>query len=214
MSARTRVRSIYVPGSHRPTPRRLAWERRVSLTARAQPGFSVRARLAADHARDAAPSRLWRAPGVRGAGATRLVVADTMGFHARGIAARPSAACRNLGLRPPQSVSAVAGTGPRRHAAGQGSCRAALLVGDGPLASGCGSRRNPWRPAGSVTALSPPDHRPGLRTIALRRPPVLTASPASDRRLPRRAHLRRRSSAVDMLSASSTRTNETGLIYA
>jgi len=80
---------IYVPGSHRLTPQRLDWERRMSLDASRQP--------------PEAPHRLVRAVDPAGLGelglppphaisapANTLVVADTFGFHARGASSRPT----------------------------------------------------------------------------------------------------------------------------
>jgi hypothetical protein len=81
---------VYVPGSHRLTPRRLAWERRVSLTARHH-----------SDTESARGSPRITAAEIRrlGLGAAKrfavpqntLIVADTMGFHARGESARQCA---------------------------------------------------------------------------------------------------------------------------
>jgi hypothetical protein len=73
----------YVPGSHRLTPERLAWERRMSLAAPTSPDADTREgsfRAAAD---DLAAMGL-PAPRVFAVPANTLVVADTFGFHARG----------------------------------------------------------------------------------------------------------------------------------
>jgi hypothetical protein len=80
---------VYVPGSHRPTRRRLAWERGVSIGAakgddvltargslRIRPDMIARLRLG--------PPRTFAVP------ANTLIVADTFGFHARGPSLRPS----------------------------------------------------------------------------------------------------------------------------
>jgi hypothetical protein len=79
---------VFVPGSHRQTPRRLAWEKRMSVRAsgldrmsargsfRIQPGDLKRMRLPEPQS--------FAVP------ANTLVVADTSGFHARGASARPS----------------------------------------------------------------------------------------------------------------------------
>jgi hypothetical protein len=79
----------YVAGSHRLTPARLAWERERSL--RAPDGLdrlSARGSLRIDEAELPAlglpPPTRFAVP------ANTLVVADTNGFHARGLAARPS----------------------------------------------------------------------------------------------------------------------------
>lgn len=79
----------YVPGSHRFTPQRLAWERARSirssnqldrLTARGSPRVH-RSDLAA---MDLPEPRLLSVP------ANTLVVADTVGFHARGLSSQPT----------------------------------------------------------------------------------------------------------------------------
>jgi hypothetical protein len=80
---------IYVPGSHRPTQRRLAWERNASVTARQSSDFqSARGslRITPEIVR-----RLGFAePKVFAVPQNTLVVADTVGFHARGVSARSS----------------------------------------------------------------------------------------------------------------------------
>ena len=81
---------VYVPGSHLMTEKRLAWEREMSIRAAenadkysARGSFRIKpggARLASASARP----RAFAVP------ANTLVVADTVGFHARGFSARPS----------------------------------------------------------------------------------------------------------------------------
>ena len=73
----------YVPGSHRLTPQRLAWERRMSLAAPAldeprDPAGSFR--IDPDELREMGLPE----PRVFAVPANTLVVADTFGFHARG----------------------------------------------------------------------------------------------------------------------------------
>jgi hypothetical protein len=80
---------VYVPGSHRLTPARLEWERRMSIEASRQPSPGrqklVRAIAPADlRELGLPPARAISAP------ANTLVVADTFGFHARGASARPT----------------------------------------------------------------------------------------------------------------------------
>jgi Phytanoyl-CoA dioxygenase (PhyH) len=80
---------IYVPGSHRPTKRRLAWERQASATAAQSPDFqSARGSLRIT------PETVRRLgfgePKVFAVPQNTLVVADTIGFHARGLSARAS----------------------------------------------------------------------------------------------------------------------------
>lgn len=81
----------YVPGSHRPTRRHLAWERRVSVTAAQHTD-----RLTGEGSLRIEPEMLGRlgypAPRKLSVAANTLVIADTSGFHRRGIA--EGAACR------------------------------------------------------------------------------------------------------------------------
>ena len=150
---------VYVPGSHRPTRRRLAWERRASLVA----ARSADAQSAQGSLRISMPSvrrlgfgeaRVFAVP------ENTLVVADTMGFHARGVSARPSARVeiwaygrRNPFL--PWLGLDAAGVPPiKGHAAPL--YWAAMDLGE-RLRLG----RNPWRPVGIVTPLALPGPAPG-----------------------------------------------------
>jgi hypothetical protein len=79
----------YVPGSHRLTPQRLEWERRMSLAAQHSPdGETRQGSFRADPADLTAlglpEPRIFAVP------ANTLVVADTFGFHARGPSAGQS----------------------------------------------------------------------------------------------------------------------------
>jgi hypothetical protein len=81
---------IYVPGSHRPTARRLAWERKQSVAAAGSADFqsargSLRISLQGVRRLGFGEPRIFAVP------ENTLVVADTVGFHARGLSARPSA---------------------------------------------------------------------------------------------------------------------------
>ena len=97
----------------------------------AQLRFPIRPRLIADHTRDGAPARLWRAEGLRGAAKHA-----GGGRHGRLPCARPQrppiGSSRDMGLRAPQPVPALARLRPGRDAVGQGPRGAPLLVGDGP----------------------------------------------------------------------------------
>ena len=80
---------IYVPGSHRPTRRRLSWERRESMTAARSSDFqsargSLRITQETVHRLGFGEPKAFAVP------QNTLVVADTVGFHARGLSARPS----------------------------------------------------------------------------------------------------------------------------
>ena len=74
----------YVPGSHRLTPERLAWERRMSLAARAVADRRHPARLVPHRRRRNSRRSGLPEPRVFAVPANTLVVADTFGFHARG----------------------------------------------------------------------------------------------------------------------------------
>ncbi len=146
---------IYVPGSHRPTRRRLAWERRMSLSAAQSADFqssrgSLRVAAGALRRLGFCEPRVFAVP------ANTLVVADTMGFHARGISVLPSARAeiwaygrRNpflpwLGLDP-AAMPLVKGRAVPLYWSAMDLCERLKLA------------RNPWRPAGAVTPLTPPD---------------------------------------------------------
>jgi len=146
---------VYVPGSHRPTKRRLAWERRASMTAAQSPDFqssrgSLRIAAAAVRRLGFGEPRVFAVP------ENTLVVADTVGFHARGVAARPSARAeiwaygrRNpflpwLGLDP-AGLPLVKGRAIPLH----------WSVMD--LFERLRFGRNPWAPAGLLTPLAPLD---------------------------------------------------------
>ena len=80
---------VYVPGSHRMTPERLAWERETSINAaEARDTYSARGSFRIR------PEELARLklppPKAFAVPANTLVVADTVGFHARGLSVRPS----------------------------------------------------------------------------------------------------------------------------
>jgi hypothetical protein len=80
---------VYVPGSHRLTPKRLQWEYEQSIGAGASKDTlaargSFRASPAEIAAMGFAEPRPFPVP------ANSLVVADTVGFHARGLSVRPS----------------------------------------------------------------------------------------------------------------------------
>lgn len=79
----------YVPGSHRLTPERLAWERKKSLDARSAERLTARGSFRV--ARDGLEGLGLPQPRSFPVPANTLIIADTFGFHARGAAARPSA---------------------------------------------------------------------------------------------------------------------------
>jgi hypothetical protein len=80
---------IYVPGSHRPTLRRLSWERRVSMTAARSSDFQS-ARGSLRITQETVRRLGFGEPKAFAVPQNTLVVADTVGFHARGLSTRPS----------------------------------------------------------------------------------------------------------------------------
>jgi hypothetical protein len=79
----------YVPGSHRPTRRHLAWERQVSIgAARAADRSTREGSLRIEEAE--LPRLGYPAPRKMAVAPNNLVIADTSGFHRRGIADRPT----------------------------------------------------------------------------------------------------------------------------
>ncbi|WP_431270547.1 hypothetical protein [Dankookia sp. P2] len=81
----------YVPGSHHPTRRHLAWERRMSITAARSPDAMTRE--GSLRVEEAVLARLgYPTPRKLAVAANTLVIADTSGLHRRGLA--EGAACR------------------------------------------------------------------------------------------------------------------------
>jgi Phytanoyl-CoA dioxygenase (PhyH) len=144
---------IYVPGSHRPTRRRLAWERRASMSAAQSPDFqssrgSLRISAEAVRRLGFGEPRTFAVP------ENTLVVADTMGFHARGISARASVRAEiwAYGRRNPflpwlglnlTALPLVKGRAAPLHWSAM-DLREKLQFG-----------RNPWFAAGMLTPLAP-----------------------------------------------------------
>jgi hypothetical protein len=151
---------IYVPGSHRPSRRRLAWERQTSLTAR-HSGDTQAARGSPRIARRDLRRLGLGEPRVFAVPENTLIVADTMGFHARGKATRPSARVE---------IWAYGRRNPFLPWLGLDVAGWPLIKGRAvPLYWSAMDLReklrfgqNPWRPAGIVTALSPPRSRNGV----------------------------------------------------
>jgi hypothetical protein len=80
---------VYVPGSHRPTPARLAWEQARSLSV-LKDGDHLSQRGSLRIRPDELPGLGLPPPRAFAVPANTLVVADTCGFHARGPSLRPS----------------------------------------------------------------------------------------------------------------------------
>ena len=146
---------IYVPGSHRPTVRRLAWERSASVTAAQSPDFQT-ARGSLRISPEAVRRLGLGEPKVFAVPQNTLVVADTVGFHARGLSARPSARAEiwAYGRRNPflpwlgfdlSAMPFVKGRAVPLYWSALDFCERVHLG------------RNPWRSGGTGTPLARPD---------------------------------------------------------
>ena len=80
---------VYVPGSHKLTPGRLAWEHDLSIRA-ATSSDRLLARGSFRATREEIEKMGFGSPKNFAVKANTLVVADTVGFHARGFSARPT----------------------------------------------------------------------------------------------------------------------------
>jgi Phytanoyl-CoA dioxygenase (PhyH) len=145
----------YVPGSHRLTRERLDWEWRMSVGARGSADAetregSFRIDPSALEGLGLPPPRRFAVP------ANTLIVADTMGFHARGPSASPSARIEiwAYGRRnpfipwlkwDPVAMPLVKGR----------AVRLSWWVAD--IAERLGLGKNPWRQEGILTPVAPAD---------------------------------------------------------
>ncbi|MGH7047757.1 MAG: phytanoyl-CoA dioxygenase family protein [Stellaceae bacterium] len=143
----------YVPGSHRLTERRLAWERRMSLDARHSPNNEIRQgslRIGADELGGLGlpPPCVFAVP------ANTLIVADTFGFHARGASTGASLRVEiwAYGRRSPFLPWAT--LLPWTTAALGRRSLLSWKIGD--LRERAGFGKNRWRACAGVTAFDPP----------------------------------------------------------
>jgi hypothetical protein len=146
---------IYVPGSHRQTPRRLAWERTASMTAAQSSDFQT-----ARGSMRITPNIVRRLgfgePKVFAVPQNTLVVADTLGFHARGLSARPSVRLE---------IWAYGRRNPFLPWLGFDFAAMPFLKGRAvpfywsvvDMSERLHLARNPWRSAGIVSPVGPPD---------------------------------------------------------
>ncbi|MGH6982271.1 MAG: phytanoyl-CoA dioxygenase family protein, partial [Stellaceae bacterium] len=135
---------VYVPGSHILTPRRLAWEKRVSIRAAASADYQ-----SSRGSPRIAPSELGhlgcRDPHVFAVPANTLVVADTLGFHARGPSARPTARVEMFAYGRRNPFLPWLGFDPARLPGVRGRA-VPLFWHAGDTAERIGLGRNPWQP--------------------------------------------------------------------
>jgi Phytanoyl-CoA dioxygenase (PhyH) len=144
---------VYVPGSHRMTPGRLDWERRMSLTARASDNNETQEGSFRISPNDLAALGLPE-PRRFAVPANTLIVADTIGFHARGTSERASVRVE---------IWAYGRRNPFLPWLGWDPVAMPLIKGRAvPLfwaASDVAERlhlgKNPWRPAGALTPAAP-----------------------------------------------------------
>jgi hypothetical protein len=142
----------YVPGSHRLTPERLAWERRMSLAAPESPNAEIRqGSFRAD------PDDLIRMglpePLIFAVPANTLVVADTFGFHARGPSAGRSLRVEIWAYGRRSPFVPWAGFDPWTGAALARRSLIGWQLGD--LLEHAGVKRHRWRARIGVSAFDP-----------------------------------------------------------
>jgi Phytanoyl-CoA dioxygenase (PhyH) len=157
----------YVPGSHRLTPERLAWERRMSLAAPQSANSEVR-----EGSFRVDPTELGSLglpqPRIFAVPANTLIVADTFGFHARGPSARPSLRVEIWAYGRRSPFPSLAAHVPWTTAAlGQ---RSVLSWKFGDYLEAAGLKKHRWQARTGVSAFDPPA---GDRLMAA--PPAETA---------------------------------------
>jgi Phytanoyl-CoA dioxygenase (PhyH) len=143
---------VYVPGSHLMTPERLQWERETSIdAAEARDKYSARGSFRAG------PDILARLklppPKAFAVPANTLVVADTVGFHARGIGARPSKRVEIWAFGRRNPFLPWTGLDPLS-LPGIAERRIPAIWAWFDLRERLGLRGNPWRKAGLLKPLS------------------------------------------------------------
>ena len=143
---------VYVPGSHLMTESRLAWEREMSIKAadmsdRYSARGSFRRRTLQLERLGLGPPRAFAVP------ANTLVVADTVGFHARGPSVRPSRRAEIWAYGRRNPFLPWTGLDPLS-LPGIAEARVPLLWKSLDLAQRLGIGRNSWKPAGIKTPLA------------------------------------------------------------
>ena len=143
----------YVPGSHRLTPERLAWEQQMSVAAGRSSNVEVReGSFRIDQAELASlglpQPRAFAVP------ANTLVVADTFGFHARGPSVQPSLRVEIWAYGRRSPFPSLAAQVPWTTAAlGQ---RSVLSWKLGDYLEAAGLKKNRWRARTGVSPFDPP----------------------------------------------------------
>ncbi len=148
---------VYVPGSHRLTPGRLKWEYEQSIgAATSGDRLASRGSLRATPADVAAMG--FGAPRAFAVPANTLVVADTVGFHARGLSVRPSVRVEiwTYGRRNP--FLPWAGLDPWS-IPGLAERRIPFLWQARDFLERKGIMGQPWKPVGRIRPQDPPGSR-------------------------------------------------------
>ena len=143
----------YVPGSHRLTAQRLAWEQQMSLFARHSPNAEDRQGSFRIDPAELASLGLPQ-PRVFAVPANTLIVADTFGFHARGPSARPSLRVEIWAYGRRSPFPSMAALVPWTTAAlGR---RSMLSWQFGDLLEAAGLTKNRWRARAGASPFDPP----------------------------------------------------------
>jgi hypothetical protein len=144
---------VYVPGSHRLTPQRLQWERRMSIRA-SERAHQPETRLARAISRDELGDLGLPQPELIAAPANTLVVADTFGFHARGASAQPTTRVEIWAFGRRNPFLPWTGLDPWS-LAGLGLRKPNLYWKSVDLLERMGLGRQRWRPRSAVSAFDP-----------------------------------------------------------
>jgi hypothetical protein len=167
----------YVPGSHRLTAERLAWERRASLTARHSPNAADREGSFRIDAAELASLGL-PPPCALAVPSNTLIVADTFGFHARGPSGRPSLRVEIWAYGRRSPFLPWAAEVPWTTAAlGR---RSVLSWKLGDFLERTGLKKNRWRARSGVSAFDPPSpDRAAAEPVRASADPLAGRSPAA-----------------------------------
>jgi len=144
---------VYVPGSHRLTPQRLEWERRMSIRASERAG-QPETQLVRAISRDELSEVGLPQPELISAPANTLVVADTFGFHARGASAEPTTRVEIWAFGRRNPFLPWTGLDPWS-VAGLGLRKPNLYWKSVDLLERFGIGRQRWRPRAAVSAFDP-----------------------------------------------------------
>lgn len=161
---------IYVPGSHRLTPQRLAWEQRMSLVARNSPDPENRQGSFRVDLDDLPALGLPPPQAIAGAPNT-LIVADTFGFHARGRGPAPASRVEIWAFGRRNPFLPMVGLDPWSIEA-LGLRKPQLYWRTLDIVERTGLARQRWRGCGDVSPFDPPSLQPTVRAAERLRSPL------------------------------------------